>query len=39
LHDYNISDLMRERTAGHQVLPGTKGLDGFYFAMLEKVSR
>ena len=39
LHDYNISDLMHERTAGHQVLPGTKGLDGFYFAMLEKVSR
>lgn len=39
LHDYNISDLMHERTTGHQVLPGTRGLDGFYFAMLEKVPR
>ena len=38
LHDYNIRDLMREKTTGFQVLPGTKGLDGFYFACLEKVS-
>lgn len=38
LHDYNIRDLMHERTSGFQVLPGTRGLDGFYFACLEKVS-
>ena len=38
LHDYNISDLMCERTTGFQVLPGTQGLDGFYFAGLEKRS-
>jgi 16S rRNA (cytosine967-C5)-methyltransferase len=38
LHDYNIRDLMCDKTSGFQVLPGTKGLDGFYFACLEKVS-
>lgn len=38
LQDYNIRDLMREKTTGFQVLPGTKCLDGFYFACLEKVS-
>lgn len=38
LHDYNIHDLMTEKTAGFQVLPGTCGLDGFYFACLNKVS-
>ena len=38
LHDYNIRDLMVEKTSGFQVLPGTQGLDGFYFACLEKVS-
>jgi len=37
LHDYNIHDLMRERSTGFQVLPGTQGLDGFYFACLQKV--
>ena len=36
LHDYNIRALMCERSAGCQVLPGTQGLDGFYFAALEK---
>ncbi len=36
LHDYNIRDLMCERSAGFQVLPGTQDLDGFYFACLEK---
>ncbi len=36
LHDYNIRALMCERRAGFQVLPGTQGLDGFYFAALEK---
>jgi 16S rRNA (cytosine967-C5)-methyltransferase len=38
LHDYNIRDLMCDKTYGFQVLPGTQGLDGFYFACLEKVS-
>jgi 16S rRNA (cytosine967-C5)-methyltransferase len=36
LHDYNIRALMCARSAGFQVLPGTQGLDGFYFASLEK---
>jgi 16S rRNA (cytosine967-C5)-methyltransferase len=36
LHDYNIRDLMWEKKSGFQVLPGTKGMDGFYFACLEK---
>lgn len=36
LHNYNIRALMYERRHGHQVLPGTEGLDGFYFAALEK---
>jgi 16S rRNA (cytosine967-C5)-methyltransferase len=39
LHDYNIRDLMQDKTSGFQVLPGTKGLDGFYFACLEKDSK
>ncbi|MGI9202860.1 MAG: 16S rRNA (cytosine(967)-C(5))-methyltransferase RsmB [Woeseiaceae bacterium] len=38
LHDYNIRDLMTEKAPGFQVLPGTYGLDGFYFACLNKVS-
>jgi len=38
LHDYNIRDLMHDKTCGFQVLPGTQGLDGFYFACLEKLS-
>jgi 16S rRNA (cytosine967-C5)-methyltransferase len=38
LHDYNIRDLMRDKNPGFQVLPGTNGLDGFYFACLEKAS-
>ena len=36
LHDYNIRDLMCEKQPGFQVLPGTKGMDGFYFACLVK---
>ena len=36
LHDYNIRDLMHEKKTGFQVLPGTKGMDGFYFSCLEK---
>jgi len=38
LHAYNIRDLMTEKASGFQVLPGTHGLDGFYFACLNKVS-
>lgn len=38
LHNYNIRDLMIERHCGYQILPGTSGLDGFYFACLEKTS-
>ncbi len=38
LHNYNIRALMYERRHGQQVLPGTEGLDGFYFAALEKKS-
>ncbi len=37
LQNNNIHDLMRAKACGHQVLPGTAGLDGFYFASLEKV--
>jgi 16S rRNA (cytosine967-C5)-methyltransferase len=36
LHDYNIRALMLEKSTGFQVLPGVMGLDGFYFAALEK---
>ena len=38
LPNNNISDVMRQKTCGYQVLPGTSGMDGFYFACLEKVS-
>ncbi len=38
LQNNNIRDLMRERDAGFQVLPGTEAADGFYFACLEKTS-
>ncbi len=38
LHNNNIRDLMRDKAYGVQVLPGTAGLDGFYFACLGKVS-
>jgi 16S rRNA (cytosine967-C5)-methyltransferase len=38
LHNNNIRDLMRRKACGFQVLPGTAGLDGFYYASLEKVS-
>ena len=34
LHNNNIRDLMIERPYGFQVLPGTRDLDGFYFACL-----
>ena len=38
LPNYNIRDLMVEKTCGFQVLPGREGMDGFYFACLEKKS-
>ncbi len=38
LQDYNIRDLMRDKACGHQILPGTAGMDGFYYAGLVKVS-
>ena len=38
LPNNNIRDVMRAKDHGYQVLPGTAGLDGFYFACLEKVS-
>ena len=38
LPNYNIRDLMVEKTCGFQVLPGSQGLDGFYYACLERTS-
>ncbi|MFT5500000.1 MAG: 16S rRNA (cytosine967-C5)-methyltransferase [Woeseiaceae bacterium] len=38
LQNNNIRDLMIEKPQGFQVLPGTAGLDGFYFACLDKAS-
>ncbi len=36
LPNNNIRDLMRRKACGYQILPGTAGLDGFYFACLVK---
>ncbi len=36
LPNYNIRDVMRRKTCGYQVLPGTSDMDGFYFACLVK---
>ena len=36
LPNNNIRDLMRRRACGYQILPGTAGLDGFYYAALYK---
>ena len=38
LQNNNIRDLMRTKACGHYILPGTAGLDGFYYAGLRKVS-
>lgn len=38
LHNNNIRDVMIEKSCGFQVLPGTSGLDGFYFACLQKAA-
>jgi 16S rRNA C967 or C1407 C5-methylase (RsmB/RsmF family) len=40
LPNNNIRDVMRRKACGYQVLPGTAGMDGFYYACLVKtVSR
>ncbi len=38
LPNNNISDVMLRKTRGFQVLPGMAGLDGFYYACLDKVA-
>jgi len=38
LPNNNIRDLMHDKRLGFQILPGTEGADGFYFACLEKMS-
>jgi 16S rRNA (cytosine967-C5)-methyltransferase len=38
LPNNNIRDLMHDKSYGYQILPGTKGADGFYFACLDKKS-
>jgi 16S rRNA (cytosine967-C5)-methyltransferase len=37
LPNNNIRDLMRRKACGYQILPGTAGMDGFYYAALQKV--
>ena len=36
LPNNNIRDLMYRKECGYQILPGREGLDGFYFACLQK---
>ena len=36
LRNYNIHDVMQRRRYGYQLLPGTDGLDGFFFACFDK---
>jgi 16S rRNA (cytosine967-C5)-methyltransferase len=36
LPNNNIRDLMHRKACGYQILPGSAGLDGFYFAALQK---
>jgi len=36
LPNNNIRDLMRRKVCGYQILPGSAGMDGFYFAALRK---
>ncbi len=36
LPNNNIRDLMRRKACGYQILPGSAGLDGFYYAALQK---
>jgi 16S rRNA (cytosine967-C5)-methyltransferase len=37
LPNNNIRDLMRRKACGYQILPGSAGLDGFYYAALQKM--
>lgn len=37
LPNNNIRAVMRRKASGYQLLPGTAGMDGFYYACLEKV--
>jgi len=36
LPNNNIRDLMRRKGCGYQILPGSAGMDGFYYAALQK---
>jgi 16S rRNA (cytosine967-C5)-methyltransferase len=36
LPNNNIRDLMHRKVCGYQILPGSAGLDGFYYAALQK---
>jgi 16S rRNA (cytosine967-C5)-methyltransferase len=36
LPNNNVRDVMQRKACGYQVLPGESGLDGFYFASIEK---
>jgi 16S rRNA (cytosine967-C5)-methyltransferase len=38
LQNNNIRALMRRKACGYQLLPGTDGMDGFYFACLAKAT-
>ena len=38
LQNNNIRDVMRRRACGYQLMPGTAGMDGFYYACLEKAA-
>ena len=38
LPNNNIRDVMLPKACGYQILPGTAGMDGFYYACLEKVA-
>ena len=38
LHNNNIRDLIIKKSCFFQLLPGTSGTDGFYFAFLDKAS-
>ena len=35
----NIQNVMHKTSYGYQLLPGSKNMDGFYFACIEKNSR
>jgi len=38
LQNNNIRDVMHRRACGFQLLPGTAGMDGFYYACLERAA-